>query len=147
MFMDCPLLWISKLQTQIALSTMESEYIALSHSMRELIAIREILKELHHHTLNKFKFKPEYRIIHKYGSIPQSKVYEDNEACLKFATLPKMSPRTKHIAIPYHFFCSKVDNLEIKILSIGTENQLADQFTKGLPQDKFLRGRKSVIKW
>ena len=64
MFMGCPLLWISKLQTQIALSTMESEYIALSHSMRELIAIREILKELHHHTLNKFKFREPKGKIH-----------------------------------------------------------------------------------
>jgi len=30
MFMGCPLTWAFKLQTQIALSTMESEYIALS---------------------------------------------------------------------------------------------------------------------
>ena len=37
-FMGCPLLW-SKMQTQIALSTMEAEYIALSNSMRDLIAI------------------------------------------------------------------------------------------------------------
>ena len=34
MFMGCTLTWVSKLQTQIALSTMESEYIALSQSMR-----------------------------------------------------------------------------------------------------------------
>ena len=103
-FMNCPLLWISKIQTQIALSTMEAEYIALSHSMRELIAIREILKEIQQHTMAESTLKPEYRTIHKYGSIPQSKVYEDNDACLKFATLPKMSPRTKNIAISYHFF-------------------------------------------
>jgi Reverse transcriptase (RNA-dependent DNA polymerase). len=44
--MGCPLLWVSKLQTQIALSTMEAEYIALSTAMRELIAIREVLKEI-----------------------------------------------------------------------------------------------------
>lgn len=35
----------SKLQTQIALSTMEAEYISLSSSMRELIALRETLEE------------------------------------------------------------------------------------------------------
>ena len=34
------------MQTQVALSTMEAEYIALSQSMRDLIPIREILKEL-----------------------------------------------------------------------------------------------------
>ena len=38
-FMGCPPLWSSKMQTQIALSTMEAGYIALSNSMRDLIAI------------------------------------------------------------------------------------------------------------
>ena len=32
-----PLLWVSKLQTEVALSTTEAEYIALSQAMRELI--------------------------------------------------------------------------------------------------------------
>jgi hypothetical protein len=41
-----PILWVSKMQTQIALSTMEAEYIALSQSMRDLIPIREIPKEI-----------------------------------------------------------------------------------------------------
>jgi hypothetical protein len=33
----CPILWCSKLQTEIALSTTEAEYIALNQSMREVI--------------------------------------------------------------------------------------------------------------
>ena len=61
--------------------------------------------------------------------------------------MPKMSPRTKHIAIPYHFFCTKVEELEIKVVGINTENQVADQFTKGLPQDKFVRDRKALMGW
>ena len=32
---DCPILSVSKLQTEIALSTLEAEYIALSQAMRE----------------------------------------------------------------------------------------------------------------
>ena len=74
-------------------------------------------------------------------------MHEDNEACLNFANMPKMSPRTKHIAIPYHFFRTQVENLEIKIVGINTENQLADQFTKGLPQDKFGKDRKILMVW
>ena len=46
------LLWVSKMQTQIALSTMEAEYIALSQAMRDLIPIREILKEFMHIVFN-----------------------------------------------------------------------------------------------
>ena len=79
--------------------------------------------------------------------IPSSTVHEDNEACLNFATIPKMSPRTTHIAIPYHFFRSKVENLEIKVESIDTDDQLTDQFTKGLPQDKFEKARKKLMRW
>ena len=145
--MGCPLHWLSKLQTQIALSTMEAEYIALSNSMRELIAIREVLKEIHINVLSKNAADPEYSTKHNFGSIPQSTVFEDNQACLKFASLPKMSPRTKHIAIPYHFFRSKVTNLEIKVTGVATHDQLADQFTKGLTQVMFERARLNLMGW
>jgi hypothetical protein len=148
-FMGCPFSWSSKLQTQIALSTMESEYIALSQAMRELIACREILKEIYTHVLHdseKGKSIDYYTISKTFGELPASIVHEDNEACLKFATMPKMSPRTKHIAIPYHFFRSKIGS-EIKVVAVNTDNQLADQFTKGLPQDKFLRDRKLLMGW
>ena len=149
-FMGCPLHWQSKLQTQIALSTMESEYIALSQAMREIIGFREILKEIYAQVLLSSEEYDtlDFRTISKtFGEIPVSTVHEDNEACLKFASVPKMSPRTKHIAIPYHFFRSRVANGEIKIVGVTTDNQLADQFTKGLSQDKFLRDRYRLIGW
>ena len=149
-FMGCPIHWLSKLQTQIALSTMEAEYIALSQATREIIGLRAILKEIYTTVLTDPKdyASLSFNTISKsFGTIPDSTVYEDNEACLKFATAPKMSPRTKHIAIPYHFFRSKVASGEIKILPVNTNNQLADQFTKGLPQDKFLTDRYSLVGW
>ena len=37
MFGGCPILWVSKLQTEVALYTMEAEYIALSQAMHELL--------------------------------------------------------------------------------------------------------------
>jgi hypothetical protein len=61
--------------------------------------------------------------------------------------MPKMSPRTKHIGIPYHFFRSKVESLEIKVVAIDTDNQLGEQFTKGLPEPKFVRDRKRTMGW
>ena len=79
--------------------------------------------------------------------IPKSKVYEDNNACLKFARLPRLTLRTKHIAVSYHWFRSKVEQLEISIEPIDTENQLADQFTKALISDKFLLAHKALIAW
>lgn len=146
-FMGCHLLWASKMQTQIALSTMEAEYIALSSEMRELIAIREVLKEIKDFVLASLE-KPTYAMTVKaFERIPVSTVYEDNDSCLKFATLPKMSPRTKHIAIPYHFFRTKVANLEILLVKpVDMKSQIADQFTMTV-EDFFTKGRKVVMGW
>lgn len=129
---------------------MEAEYIALSTAMRELIPVREIIKEIYTHVLHDTKSLDEvsYNTVSRtFGQIPKSVVHEDNEACLKFANMPRMSPRTKHIAIPYHFFRSKVEELEIKILGINTDFQLADQFTKGLPYPKFITDRERLMGW
>ena len=46
MYTGCPLLWCSKMQTEVALSTTEAEYIALSQSLREVIPIMQLLKEI-----------------------------------------------------------------------------------------------------
>jgi hypothetical protein len=155
LFCDIPILWVSKLQTQVALSTMEAEYIALSQAMRDLIPIREILKEIKMHVLATTDSDVSYSAYSKAFSdadvgnmdLPQSVVYEDNAACLKFARMPKLSPRTKHIAVPYHWFRTKVESLEIAIEPVSTDKQLADQFTKGLPRDIFESGRKALMGW
>ena len=45
-YSGCPLLCVSKMHTEIALSTTEAEYIALSQSIRDLIPLRSILIDL-----------------------------------------------------------------------------------------------------
>ena len=157
LYQGCPLLWVSKMQTQCALSTMESEYLALSQAMRDLIPLREILKEVNKMVFNRILNMPRCSANSKSFSdvlsnegdtnIPTSKVYEDNNACSKFARLPRLTPRTKHIAVPYHWFRTKVEQLEISIEPISTEKQLADQFTKPLTADKFLTARKELMGW
>jgi len=42
----CPLTWASRLQSEIALSTTEAQYIALSTAMRDLLPTRALLKEI-----------------------------------------------------------------------------------------------------
>ena len=43
---NCPVLWKSKLQTEIALSTMEAEYVALSTLCRDLFPLIELTNKL-----------------------------------------------------------------------------------------------------
>ena len=143
------------MQTQVALSTMEAEYIALSQSMRDLIPIREILKEV---MTIVFDMSPSIS-YHSHSKafddtvgssahvIPQSTVFEDNDACLKFARMPKLTPRTKHIGIPYHWFRTQVERLDIQIERIDTKEQLADQFTKGLSVEAFRQAHKLLMGW
>ena len=38
-------------------------------------------------------------------------------------------------------------HLEINVVGMNMENKLADQFTKGLPEDKFVKDRKILMGW
>jgi hypothetical protein len=37
------------------------------------------------------------------GIIPQLEVFEENATCMKFSQIPKLSPNTKHLAVPLHW--------------------------------------------
>ena len=43
-FANCPMLWVSKIKAEIALSTLHSEYMALSHSVRALLPLKSLTK-------------------------------------------------------------------------------------------------------
>jgi hypothetical protein len=143
------MLWVSKLQSLIALSTMEAEYVALSQSMRDLIPIREILKDIMKVVFGIEDHTPKCatysKSLNDVQAIPTSNVYEENAACLKMEMMPKLSPRTTHIGIPWHWFRSKIINLECTVIAVDPASQLADQYTKGFPQESFERGRKAVM--
>jgi hypothetical protein len=154
-FCDVPILWVSKMQTKIALSTLEAEYIALSQSMRDLIPVRGVLKEIMLVVFYK-RFTPECTTHSKAFQdgtpskdeiIPQSEVFEDNMACMKFAQMQKLYKHTKHLAAPLHWWRSKLINLEIIIRSVKSANQLSDQFSKGLGRDLFEQHRKALMGW
>jgi hypothetical protein len=133
----CPLSWTSKLQTEIALSTMESEYIALSQAMRELIPLRRIVKEIATNL-----DKDAVTTCRTY-----SKVFEDNNGALKMATCPKITLRNRHFATKFHFFTSHVKQGDIQVIKVASEDQKADCLTKGLGIELFVRIRKLLIGW
>jgi hypothetical protein len=134
MYAGCPVVWSSKLQTSIALSSCEAEYISLSQALRDTIPLMELIKELKHFKFNVFTSEP---IIH-------CKAFEDNSGALEIARLPKMRPRTKHMNIIYHHFRDYVRKGLIHIFPIKSCDQIADIFTKPLPQNIFLKHRKSL---
>ena len=136
MFAGCPISWGSRLQTEIALSTTESEYIALSTAMREVIPFMGLLQEISD-TFGILARKPVFKCT----------VWEDNDSCITVANAPKFTPRTKHIAIKYHHFRSYVANGSIIINPIDTSEQLADILTKPLKEKPFTYLRGKLMGW
>ena len=90
-----PLLWASKMQTEVASSTCEAEYIALSTAMRALLPVRHIY-EVVCVSLN----------LDRNPNSVISTVFEDNCAAKILATTdpPRLTPQSRHIAVKYHWF-------------------------------------------
>ena len=137
LFADCPLSWTSKLQRETALSTMESEYIALSLAMRELLPIRGLAQ-----SLLKVLCPGSEATCRTF-----SKVFEDNNGAKKMAEVPKITLRNRHFAVKYHFFRSHVANGDIQMIKVESERQMADIFTKGLVREIFERVRSLLMGW
>jgi hypothetical protein len=136
MYAGCPLTWCSKMQTEIALSTTESEYIALSQALREVIPMIQLLKEIN-----------DIFPLHMPQPEVHCKVWEDNNGCIALAQGQKFSPRTKHISIKYHHFRQHVNDGTISIHPIDTKEQTADIFTKPLDESLFIHLRKKLCGW
>ncbi len=132
-YANCPLIWFSKLQTEIVLSTVEAEYIAMSHALWDTIPVQNLVKEV------SFIFL-----------LPDSitnfciMVHEDNLSAILMAESLKFTPCTKHIAIKIHHFHSRVQASfnkmgDTKLKYISTKLQLADIFTKPVDDDSFFK--------
>ena len=103
---------MSKIHTDIALSTLHSEYVAFYHSVRALLTLKSLIKEVIDNLVidsEKLKF------------VSRSTIYEDNNGVIVVATIPRMTPTSKHIAIKYHWFRQHVGK-EFVIRKIESEN-------------------------
>ena len=62
---------------------------------------------------------------------------------------PRLRPKTKtkHIALKYHHFRSKVKEGLVSVQYVNTKNQIANIFTKALPENQFLILRKKLMGW
>jgi hypothetical protein len=139
MYAACPVLWTSKLQGEIALSTTESEYLAILAATREVLPIIELIKEM----------IGQGRIIND-NAVILCRVFEDNSGAIEVATNvknPKMRPRTKHINTKYHHFRSKVLDGTLKIEHVTTQDMVADILTKCVNEDVLIKLRKLISGW
>ena len=136
---NCPVIWSSKLQVDIATSTMEAEYNALSAAMKSVLPLLELLKTVakgagvSDEQVTKFK----------------TTVWEDNVGALTLANMEpgRMTPRSKFYAVKYHWFRSHLKPNRIEVVKIDTKEQRADILTKGLTQVTFEQVRRLLCGW
>ena len=133
----CPLLWKSKLIHKICLSTAHAEYVCLSLGLRELLPVRELIKEL----------SRMFGIDLPYTARTHSRVFQDNNASLQLATTQRLSARTRYYSVKLHHFWSHVINGDLVIEPCNTTEMLADIFTKGTPRQVFEYLRKLLMGW
>ena len=134
----CPVIFQSKLQKEVTLSSTAAEYVAFSMAMRELLPMRRLLQEIG----NKLGLE-----VLK-TSLVNSTVFEDNQGCISLVNVPKMSSRNKYLQLKYHFFREEIgESKGIVAKYISTLEQKADIFRKGLPQKQFEKIRFLLMGW
>jgi hypothetical protein len=118
-YQGVPIYWASRLQTQFALSSAESEFIALSTAMRHVKDLMFLMEEINERLVEVETVPTIYCVVH-----------EDNSAALEIAKYPKMRPRTRTLNVIYHHFRNEVANGRIIVKAISTKLQQADILTK-----------------
>ena len=112
----CLIVWKTKLQPHTSLSSTEAEYVALNAATKEAIWVLRLLEEMG----VKIK-KP----------VP---VHADNQSTIALAKHHMAKPRTKHIALRYHWIREQIVNDTFKLFYVPSNENLADLFTKILSQ-------------
>lgn len=107
--------WTCRKQNCVALSSTEAEFIALSEACKEAVWLRRLLNDLQHPVQ------------------AATKIYEDNQSCLKLIEEEKLSNQTKHIDTRYHFVKDYVQREFVSCVYCCSEDMLADLLTKPLP--------------
>jgi len=121
--------WSSKRQTVVALSSAEAEYMAAGAAVQEIIWLRALLSEL------------------GFAQHQATVLLCDNQAANAIASDDVHHARTKHIDIRHHFIRSHIADSTLEMRWIPTASQQADILTKPLGHVLFARLRASLLSY
>lgn len=116
--------WSSKLQSVVALSTSEAEFIAAVEAGKEIIWMRKILGEF------------------GYTISGPSILRCDNQSSIQVAKNPEHHGRMKHLDLRFFWLRDQVENGEIGITYLPTAEMPADCLTKPLSREKVVHCRR-----
>jgi hypothetical protein len=134
---NCPILWKSQMATEIAMSSMESEYTGASYALREAILIMNLMKEMQAREV----------LIPSWRATVHCRLHEDNSGAMEILKKAKYRPRTKHLLVKLHHFRDYVTKGDISIHPIRTHDQQADYLTKPVNEEILTKLRQLVQGW
>eukprot|EP00253_Pinus_taeda_P001797 PITA_01797 len=111
--------WCSRKQKSVSLSSIEAKYMATNIAMCEAIWLRKLLVNLSR------------------KRIEVTKVYCDNQSCIKLSENPVFYDRPKYINICCHFIRDCVQRGAVQLQYVPTGEQVANILTKALGRAKF----------
>uniref|UniRef100_A0A1B6C2D3 Integrase catalytic domain-containing protein n=2 Tax=Clastoptera arizonana TaxID=38151 RepID=A0A1B6C2D3_9HEMI len=127
MFGGSPVLWSSRKQQIIALSTAEAEYISAAECCKEIKYIKTLITELT-------------------GKPTKITLNVDNQSAIKLIKSGQMNRKSKHIDVRYHFVSEQHHEGMFDIKYCCSDDQLADVFTKPLSSIKFRKFKDTLLK-
>ena len=114
----CAISWKATLQSTVALSTTEAEYMAITEACKEAIWLKGLFSELNE-------------------DLQISTVFCDSQSAIFLTKDQMFHERTKHIDVRYHFVRDIIALGDIVVSKISTHENPADMMTKSLPITKF----------
>ena len=123
-----PILWKSKKQPTIALSTCESEYMARAKTTQESLYLIQLLNGM----------DPQQRY-------EPAKILGDNQGAIALCKDPVNRQRCKHIDIKYHFIRDALHKKKIEIIYCPTTDMIADIMTKPMTKLKLERFKRLLF--
>ena len=106
--------WKSQKQRIVALSSCEAEYVSLTSAVQEGKFLSQLYADMNNCDKN--------IVI----------LYVDNQGAIALAKNPVFHQRSKHIDIRYHYIRLEVDNKNVELIYVPSEENVADIFTKPL---------------
>jgi hypothetical protein len=119
--------WTAKKQSQVSLSSMESEYVAMVIGVQDALWLHSLLAELRH------------------SQQQPATLYVDNQSAITYCHTGGDQHRTRHVNIRYHFVRDHIQHQSVIVKWIDSDSQLADLFTKPLYRSVFQRHRDRLL--
>ena len=120
--------WHSRMQEVTASGTSETQYVALSEVVKEVIFLRQVQEFM----------EPSMRV----GAV---NVFEGSEGAIKLATNKHVSRRTRHIDVKHHLEREGSDARKVRVAYVKSGDQHADLLTKSLAMHKFYKHAKFIL--